>query len=497
MQRADKRKGAILTVLTIWIYLMYYYHYRTHPFHGGLLAENTTELIASYELRLTKAQTESQQPLPPVSTRSCNNNTVHPWSNDILKASNITCGLSSIQQMAEAIITGESNSLTGNYKLILHQLELRLQNYSSPKTPAKQSNDGNMMPLFRSIHYKSVELNVNRTKHLSSTIAQHYLNPAAKTLAFVKAYKVGGTHIASLLTLHAYLYNLELGKISDWHSSLTTRKKNKVCRDIVGTNHPGTNFYRHLEEVKQRTNYTFYCKPAVEFMLVREPIQRIWSGYNHAKRSKSSLQLRTYLSDRGRELTKQPPHHMLSTSLSQATLLSENLLMLVSNNQTLMDKSLMLLSIYANLSICDLIYEPCTAGENWGTSKCNDYKTDIPTKDLRLIKEYIARSGEDVFYRQALHRFQKLVSNNSRLERRLKVFHQIQNEGLERCVQNSGKRYAETYLRLDPRVRQRSTQDDKNVTRWFLIGQDVHSIDPAWMCMQWFCHKVVGHFHFD
>ena len=223
-------------------------------------------------------------------------------------------------------------------------------------------------------------------------------------------------------------------------------------------------------------------------MIVRNPMDRLWSGYQHVRRYNRTLTLPTLLQQK-RSLfqVSQAPHMMLSDDVSQALKMSEKLLMLVSDKTDMMDMSLMLLSLEAGMSICDVIYEPCSPTQNWSTSKCDHKKTKIPMQQQQLLQTHSTASGESLFYDTVFKHFQRMTTNNTALNKRLERYRNIREKALERCGRNTaGYIYADIFLMLDPRVQQMT---DGGTKRWVLKGENQHSLDPTWLCMQWFCHK--------
>ena len=165
-----------------------------------------------------------------------------------------------------------------------------------------------------------------RTKLDTSMVpAVSFTNVRAKSLAFVKPYKVGGTTVASLLT---YLYNLEIGSYLPLQERLDPEfnaTKDDKCVDIVGTDHPPKSFYGQLLQFQNdfgtvgQNNGSIFCRNVTKFMIVRNPMDRLWSGYQHVRRYNRTLTLPTFLQQK-RSLFQvaQAPHMMLSDDVSQS-----------------------------------------------------------------------------------------------------------------------------------------------------------------------------------
>ena len=338
-----------------------------------------------------------------------------------------------------------------------------------------------------------------QTKQRLETIPQPYKNTNAKTIAFLKPRKVGSTTVGSLLSMHAYLYNKELSSKKKWEKSIyfKNRESSDSCANIVETYHPKVSFYEDIHRASQKQSAdAFYCTVPVMFMFVRDPINRLLSGFSHVKRvyKRRPPSLSAYLEKKTEfHLTAQPPHHILSINLSKAMNLSENLLMLVSDNMEMMDKSLMLLSIKANMNVCDFMYEPCSPTQDWSTSKCRNHHQNITEPQLQLLKSHTIKSGEQQFYMKILHRFQKETANNLELSNRLAEYYSVRQKALDKCTNlAAGYKLAELFLQHDPRLIRETADFKTRIKRWVLKGEALHSIDPKWVCMQWFCHKAIS-----
>ena len=481
------------------------------------------------------------------------NKTIHSWSRDLLIEHHISCGLVTIQNLAEEIITKSNDStrrarlnyLEGFHEKLqrLHSMfeGARLRNETLQRindfqeelkrrwnsraavaikklhgylkggafnnweeafirgSSGHRSNKGpNILSEIYELKTPSQSNDTYRTKQFPSLISSAYVNQNARSLAFIKPYKVGSTVVASLLTMRAYLYNLEMGTLPEWsqHSLLKHEYRRERCIDILGTGHPQQNYYARLHNASSAVTQhqdTYFCRNVTEFMLIRNPIDRLWSGYQHARRYNPTLPLQLYLQNKKLNLsvplhhTAQAPHTKLSENVTQALLLSEKLLMLVSDSTEMMDKSLILLSIKAVLSICDVMYEPCSPTQDWSTSKCDHAQTRISSTQRQLLKDHMITSGESEFYEAIFKRYQNMISNDSVLNKRLAFYRYIRRKALDRCKQKTpGYLYADIFLMLDRRVMQ-ITEDGKR--RWVLKGEDLHSLEPTWLCMQWFCNK--------
>lgn len=482
------------------------------------------------------------------------NKTIHTWSRDLLIEHHISCGLVTIQSLAEEIITKSNDSTRRARFNYLEGFHEKLQRIHSMYEGARLRNEtlqrlndfqeelkrkwnsrtavaikklhgylkggalnsweeafirgssghrcdkgSNILSEVYELKTPSQSNDTYRTKQFPSLISRAYVNQNARSLAFIKPYKVGSTVVASLLTMRTYLYNLEMGTLPEWseHSLHKHEYRRERCVDILGTSHPQQNFYAQLHNASSAlTQYqdTYFCRNVTEFMLIRNPMDRLWSGYQHARRYNPTLPLQLYLQNKKLNLsvplhhTAQAPHTKLSENVTQALLLSEKLLMLVSDSTEMMDKSLMLLSIKAGLSICDVMYEPCSPTQDWSTSKCDHTQTRISSTQRQLLKDHMITSGESEFYEAIFKRYQDLISNDSVLNKRLlALYRYIRRKALDRCKQKTpGYLFADIYLMIDRRVKQ-INEDGKR--RWVLKGEDLHSLEPTWLCMQWFCNK--------
>ena len=397
------------------------------------------------------------------------------WSTEVFMKMNISCRLETIKRLAE-ISTTEINGSLIDISKVLAELKRVL-----PKTKAAAP--------------RTISPGGLQTKKSLDTIPQPYQIPANKTLAFVKPYKVGSTTVASLLVMSSYVYNLELARTSKWmevFSKTPHADSTGYCADIVGTYHPGFDFYDKLHRVSPKLRDMFYCKEPLEFMFIRNPIDRLWSGYHHAKRIKPSYSLQTYLTCKGNAgcTTHVAPHMLLSQNLNTAMNLSNNLLMLLSDSQEMMDASLMLLSLKAQMSICDFMYEPCNKNQEWGTSKCYMGGKSIPANERKILEGHVNKSGEYKFYQHILPQYMALVSKTPSLSKRLEHYNSIRDQALDKCSsQSAGYKLAAMFLMLDPRIK--LERSSKSAHRAVLSGEGLHTVDARWLCMQWYCHKVV------
>lgn len=398
------------------------------------------------------------------------------------------CSLETIQKMAQIAIMSQNQTdfavnqledtlLTWHRNLTKEQmLELRKIKAEKKHKSAKE------------IH-KSAK-NSSKTYFSSQAITALAAEPPKSTqkraLAFIKAYKVGGTHVAALLTVYLFLNDLEVDGVGQWKNYLVTGKKRARCVDVVGTTHPSTGFYEQIQQANPKFRDHYYCKPPVEFMFIRDPIKRLWSGYNHALRDQSMLSLRSYLKSHSKP-TVGAPHLMISKSLAKAKNISHNILML-RQDDGLMDLSLMILSREANLSICDFMYKPCEAvGNDFGTSKCNSYEPNIGEGNMRLLRAETLRSGEQEFFDTVVGRFNNTIQSHKDIEQLLSKYNRIRGEAVDRCENEEAYKYAEIYLYLHPKVKAHLKPD--NTRRWRHKDENIHTIDPVWICMQWFCQS--------
>ena len=429
----------------------------------------------------------------------CRNNTVHKWSHMTLKTFSISCGLDSIRRMAVEYMTlGNISKNTERLRVLAGRLHVAVMKESQNHLDSTQLNlvtskiEKREANNVQNIPYETAYYN---TKQANGSIPEPFRNSRAKSLAFIRGYNVGGSSIASLLTMNAYMYNKELWRISQWQDSITHAQNMSEsynrCFDISGTEHASIGFYR---KVLQRAGKKFYCgKEFSEFLLVSNPVERLWKGYQHANHLLGTPDLETFLSCK-KDYCKsnQPPHYMIARNVTNAISLSQTLLALVSDSWETMDQSLMLLSIEANMSICDFMYEPCWAGNSDQESNiCQpDLNGEIISPDkMNILRKHVQQSGEAKFYKTMKRRFQSMTANNTKLDKRLKAYKKLRRQALLRCSkQQPGHKYAEVFLALDPRVKRLGGVGSS--THWVLKGEKIHPINPKWLCMQWFCHET-------
>lgn len=419
-------------------------------------------------------------------TTACRNNSVHQWSGEILKDYNIHCGLDSIHLLAvEYMISSSSYSVVDEKQLTIDSLHEKIIREFENKQQLQGSQTVN-------IDENPEQKLFFNTKRNLSTIPKPYLNLKAKGLAFIKAHEVGSTTVATLLALNTYLYNLELWSISQLEQRMKARSIDGECFDVVVLDKPSPNLYKNTEMASLFTHNEFSCRRQVkEFMLIRDPIVRLWSGYQQAYQREDNLDLKSYLACNTENcLSNQPPHHMLARNVNDAQNLSTNILFLIWDNQEMMDKSLILLSVEARMNICDFIYEPCSRNQDGSNSECSsayNNNKDIDETELQILSQHAQKTGETKFYKEALKRFQLMIFNNVALNNRLQNYYRVREKALEHCSKESpGYKYAEIFLTLDPRLKQTM---DANTKRWRLKGEELHNIDAKWLCMQWFCQE--------
>ena len=98
-----------------------------------------------------------------------------------------------------------------------------------------------------------------------------------------------------------------------------------------------------------------------------------------------------------------------------------------------MDVSLVLLAEKANLSICDILYEPCSRGQSsWDSAKCNDNKQHLDKQSAQELYKRSIFTKELEFYKIVLLRFRKSVAN-SNIENKLKQYLHVRSEALKAC----------------------------------------------------------------
>lgn len=419
----------------------------------------------------------------------------------LLEFYHVTGGLESIRKMAETMMVTPqlnlSESLLALHRHLSEQLAALPESNLISRHPAcyHRPITGNQ------VDSKTVPGDLNKgrkrmkykpavhTKHNLSSIPEPYSSTGSKSLAFIKSYKVGGTHIATLLTLRAYLYNLEIGQVNQWLDFLWKGVKREGCVDIVGTTHPIKNFYHIAQDGDPKFSEQYYCTKPVEFMMFRNPVERLWSGYNYMKRSSPQMTLKYYLDYKKKTgRTKEAPHHMISRYITEAKVSSRNILFLQQDNGML-DIALMILSREANLSICNFMYEPCNGNPlNFQTSKCYSYPSDMNDREREKLRAYAAESGEQEFYESVLlERFKATLQSHPDIESLLEAYKQIRKQARDICIGRKVFKYAEVFLYLDHRIE--TFKSLNGVFQSLLIGEDLHTIDPVWLCMQWYCHK--------
>ena len=350
---------------------------------------------------------------------------------------------------------------------------------------------------------------------------QKYSRPG-KSLAFIKAYKVGGTLISSLLSTYVYNYDLNVDPSGVWSMDGVSEQKYNSCVDVAGTQHPKPGFYKNM---RQDYVQSHFCNDPIIFMFIRNPLERLWSAYNHYLRlrvSKSSIQASHFQvgqgmlidASKGRQrpsrldqvnslkgheleyglvtflrtdtiLARSAPHNLLAKSLSQATSLLPNIT-IFSSDEGHMDESLILLTQKSDLDMCDILYEPCTERDNlWSTSKCNDRKVPLNESLTKILQSHAGASEELTFYNLAMARFREEIQKPN-IQKKLEQYVNMRDKTLKACSTLTGYMAWESVFFADPLVRR--SEDN----RWVVEGEDYYSIIPTWVCMQTLCRKMVG-----
>lgn len=384
--------------------------------------------------------------------KRCNLDGVNEWTKSILGTLSVKCGLEQLKSMALEFCLGNGRTDVAFSKLRQTIVGLHAA----------------LKPTFYAVKRRKWA-KTNQTK---------VSPPTSKSLSFIKAYKVGGTHISSLLITHAYNNDLNIDRTGHWSIGSDSQKKYPACVDIAGTNHPEPNFYTSVTR-----NYTkqYFCNDLLTFMFIRDPIQRIWSAYNHYRRTYATS-IVTFLVRNHVTLT--PPHFFLSRSLDKAIELSDDIDIY---SQDDMDMSLVMLATKAGLGMCDIMSEPCRADRNsWGVSKCNDKKTVLKSNVVELISKYVNSTGEKAFYDKAIVQFKERASDPS-LRRKVDKYLTMRNDSLRVCSSDLTYKAFENIFFADPMVGY-SYQD----SHWVFAGEEYYQIVPTWVCMQAYCRHTIG-----
>ena len=216
------RKGQALKIIIILLIIINIFRiYRTvteiSTTKRSLLVLNTaTNQLVPIEHRVTQAR-----------NNACgDNSTVKEWANDILKDFNIKGGLEELKMMAIELVTNKS-------------------------TEVKRLNN-----IITNIHTRLAREYKKKRKE-STTEKIHVVQKCTinvKSLAFIKAFKVGGTLISSLLSTYAYTYDLNIDSES-WSVNKTVRRRFNSCVDIAGTQHPSHSYYSCISNLLPKIRF--------------------------------------------------------------------------------------------------------------------------------------------------------------------------------------------------------------------------------------------------
>lgn len=409
-------------------------------------------ILCREQIYPTPRKENGAKSIRPLSQTTCHTAPVNNWAEPVLKNFTIYCGLEELRNIALQISSG----------MIRTDIEYKIL----------QRAVGMLHSALKARFYAVMPGPGVRTVQRKRTSSK------AKSLAFIKAYKVGGTHISSLLLTYAYTYDLNIDPSGRWTLEHKKTKKYDTCVDVAGTNHPPPNFYQYVEQEMVRN---YFCNDTVTFMFVRDPVERVWSAYNHYRRQYSTS-IATFLRDHHETLNL--PHYFLSRTISKAIQLAHEIEIY---SQDEMDISLVMLASKSGLGMCDIISEPCVSNSNgWHVSKCNDKKLELREKTINIILDYVNATQENVFYQAVMTRF-RAAADSLKMRARLNKYVAMREEAHKACSSDIVYKAYESIFFADPMVTYVPSKE-----HWFLDGEGYYPIVPNWVCMQAYCRQSVG-----
>ncbi|KAF6041048.1 hypothetical protein EB796_000636 [Bugula neritina] len=146
-----------------------------------------------------------------------------------------------------------------------------------------------------------------------------------------------------------------------------------------------------------------------------------------------------------------------------------------------MDKSLVLLSKKANLSLCDVLYLPCSEkeGSDWGATKCNNYKKEFNKTSKELIIRHLRSTSEAEFYNHSMKIYQQQLKDHD-VQTTLKKYLQIRTKAVKACSSEMSKTAWLKVFMADPRITGKSPT-------FRLRADNCYLVSPLWVCMQMYC----------
>ena len=382
---------------------------------------------------------------------NCSAEAINEWSERILNSHSVKGGLQELRKMALELTVGMGR---------LDEKHRKLSNLI--------------------IDVNSALKRAQARKWITAPKTQCKISQNFKSLGFIKAYKVAGTHISSLLMTIAYTYDLNVNPAGQWYMTEVNEGKYDSCIDVAGIHHPLKNFHKSATQ-----NYTpsYFCTDHVTFMFVRDPVQRIWSAYNHY-RNMFATSLASFLLKKPQD-TITPPHMLLSPSLQTALKLAQNITILSSDH---MEVSLVLLATKTGMSMCDILSTSCESkSSNWDVSKCNTRKINLTNKTLDIIRRHINATNEGMFYNKVIQNFTRDAADPV-VQHRLTLYLNMKAEASKACSSDLSYKAYENVFYADPKVR--FLRDHKY---WALSRENYHAVVPTWLCMQAYCRsKKVG-----
>ncbi|KAF6028473.1 hypothetical protein EB796_013231 [Bugula neritina] len=299
------------------------------------------------------------------------------------------------------------------------------------------------------------------------------------SMHFIKGYKVSGSHAAHLLTTLAYTHDLNIDPTGGLKGGSINWNRYRSCVDVAGLDHPHKQFYKAVPVGFMKK---YFCADVVKFMFVRDPIERLWSAYNHyADWYKQKSSLDSFLKSQHSLLTS--PHEMLSSSVKEALNFTRSLTILF---QESMPESLVLLAVSANISICDLMYEPCDiSAHDWAANKCNPDKRQISDNSRNMIKASKLYLYEKQFYDELKEVFLQETASGS-FQQLLFKYKTLQNDALIACSNRVAVKAWENVLFADSKVKVTSGK----IIRFRVYGANSPSIlTGSLLCIQDYCRK--------
>ena len=388
--------------------------------------------------------------------KNCNLQPTQPWAKSVFAKHSIRCGMEELTNMAFKIGSEGQRSDESYQALESKVLKLYTDLNRAYRRPTPQALK------------KALE-------HSNKT------SPLTKSLMFIRAYKVASTHITSLLVTLAFAHNLVIdnprGKLKSWTG------KQASCKDISGLHYlkkelrvlPTLNSSRHP-----------FCNDPLKFMFIRDPIERLWSGFNHyIVRAKRNDSLSDYLNSDHLSLT--PPHTFLSSDVEKALRIAESVTFF---DQQDLDVSLIMLAMKTGLSLCDIVYVNCDPIQIIGNiSRCNYEKLNLEDDSIKILTEHAELTKEKHFYDTVIRKYNREY-RSPKIAYKLKQYITMVDKALQVCMSQPSVWAWESIFSVDPRI-VLTRKTGRSPTFTTFADQNL-PIKPTWVCMQQYCRNIMG-----